>query len=58
MDAPSRFQSFDLLATLVAVVGPDAAVTFANSGLEDAMGISRRTIVGSDLTEALSLIHI
>lgn len=54
MDAPSRFQSFDLLATLVAVVGPDAAVIFANAGLEDAMGISRRSIVGSDLTEAFT----
>lgn len=54
MDAPSRFQPFDLLATLVAVVGPDASVIFANAGLEDAMGVSRRTIVGSDLTEAFT----
>jgi two-component system, NtrC family, nitrogen regulation sensor histidine kinase GlnL len=43
----SRFQSFDLLATLVAVVSGDGSVLFANSALEDALGISRRTIEGS-----------
>ena len=43
----TRFQSFDLLATLVAVVQPDGAVLFANSALEDAIGTSRRTIEGS-----------
>jgi two-component system nitrogen regulation sensor histidine kinase GlnL len=45
--ASSRFQSFDLLATLVAVVHSDGAVLFANAALEDALGISRRAIVGS-----------
>ena len=54
MDASARFQSFDLLATLVAVVMNDAAVIFANSALEDAMGISRRSIVGSCLSEAFT----
>ena len=43
----ARFQSFDLLATLVAVVHSDGAVVFANAALEDALGISRRAIVGS-----------
>ena len=43
----SRFQAFDLLATLVAVVGIDGSVLFANAALEDAMGTSRRTIEGS-----------
>ena len=56
---PSRFQSFDLLATLVAVVRTDGLVLFANAALEDALGISRRTIEGSQLpdcfTEPLSL---
>jgi hypothetical protein len=33
---PSPFQSFDLLATLVAVVRNDGAVLFANAALEDA----------------------
>jgi two-component system, NtrC family, nitrogen regulation sensor histidine kinase GlnL len=47
--APSdRSQSLDLLATLVAVVGSDGAVMFANSALEDALGSSRRTIAGSN----------
>jgi two-component system, NtrC family, nitrogen regulation sensor histidine kinase GlnL len=47
--APSdRYQSLDLLATLVAVVGSDGAVMFANSALEDALGSSRRTIAGSN----------
>jgi two-component system nitrogen regulation sensor histidine kinase GlnL len=42
-----HFQSFDLLATLVAVVQSNGAVLFANAALEDALGISRRSIVGS-----------
>ena len=56
-----RFQSFDLLATLVAVVRSNGAVLFANAALEDALGISRRTIVGSQLcdsfTEAAPLLN-
>jgi two-component system nitrogen regulation sensor histidine kinase GlnL len=44
-----RFQSLDLLATLVAVVASDGSVIFANSALEDALGISRRAIEGSNL---------
>lgn len=43
----ARFQSFDLLATLVAVVDEDGLVLFANSALEDALGASRRNIVSS-----------
>jgi two-component system, NtrC family, nitrogen regulation sensor histidine kinase GlnL len=46
--AAQRFQSLDLLATLVAVVSSDGAVLFANSALEDALGISRRAIEGSN----------
>lgn len=44
-----RFQAFDLLATLVAVVRTDGCVVFANAALEDALGMSRRTIEGSQL---------
>ena len=44
---PHRFQSFDLLATLVAVVRGDGTVLFANAALEDALGSSRRSIEGS-----------
>ncbi|MFO1244030.1 MAG: nitrogen regulation protein NR(II) [Ramlibacter sp.] len=53
-----RFQSFDLLATLVAVVHSDGAVLFANSALEDALGTSRRTIEGSQLPECFTEPHI
>ena len=55
----ARFQSFDLLATLVAVVDSKGKVLFANAALEDALGISRRAIVGSyfqdSFTEATQL---
>jgi nitrogen-specific signal transduction histidine kinase len=57
----SRFHAFDLLATLVAVVNSQGAVLFANAALEDALGISRRAIVGShfpdSFTETLPLLH-
>ncbi len=46
-----RFQSLDLLATLVAVVDARGGVLFANSALEDASGIARRSILGVPLTD-------
>jgi two-component system nitrogen regulation sensor histidine kinase GlnL len=49
--APPRFQPFDLLATLVAVVHGDGAVVYANAALEDALGMSRRSIEDSALAE-------
>ncbi len=49
-----RFGAFDLLATLVAVVQSDGTVVFANAALEDALGISRRTIVGSHLPDSFT----
>ncbi|WP_082585887.1 nitrogen regulation protein NR(II) [Hydrogenophaga sp. Root209] len=42
-----RFQSLDLLATLVAVVDADGHVLYANAALEDALGTSRRSIANS-----------
>ncbi|CAN5874780.1 nitrogen regulation protein NR(II) [soil metagenome] len=45
--AGKRFQNFDLLSTLIAVVRMDGAVLFANAALEDALGTSRRTLEGS-----------
>jgi two-component system nitrogen regulation sensor histidine kinase GlnL len=45
--AAKRFQAFDLLSTLIAVVRTDGSVLFANAGLEDALGTSRRTLEGS-----------
>jgi two-component system nitrogen regulation sensor histidine kinase GlnL len=56
--AAVRFHAFDLLATLVAVVRNDGVVVFANAALEDALGISRRTIEGSQLPECFTEPHI
>ncbi|MCZ2498228.1 PAS domain-containing protein [Xylophilus sp. Kf1] len=50
-DSSARYQSFDLLATLVAVVAADGAVLFANAALEDALGTSRRAIVGNSVAD-------
>lgn len=49
--ASSRYQTLDLLATLVAVLSLDGTVVFANAALEDALGISRRSITGTCLPE-------
>jgi two-component system, NtrC family, nitrogen regulation sensor histidine kinase GlnL len=57
-DPPSRFHSFDLLATLVAVVRSNGMVLYANAALEDALGISRRAIEGSRLQDCFSEPHI
>ena len=56
--SPSRFQSLDLLATLVAVVARDGTVLFANSALEDAVGSSRRTIEGSGFAQFFTEPHV
>ena len=53
-----RFQAFDLLATLVAVVHSDGTVLFANSALEDAIGASRRTIEGSPFAGYFTEPHV
>ena len=46
---PARFQAFDLLPTLVAVVDEEGIVLFANAALENAMGLSWRSIEGTKL---------
>jgi len=48
---PGRFAALDLLATLVAVVNGQGAILFANAALEDAIGLSRRSIAGVPLTD-------
>jgi two-component system, NtrC family, nitrogen regulation sensor histidine kinase GlnL len=55
---PSRFQPFDLLATLVAVVRSTGWVVFANAALEDTLGISRRTIQTSDFSLSFTEPHV
>ncbi|KQP17874.1 nitrogen regulation protein NR(II) [Pseudorhodoferax sp. Leaf267] len=54
----SRFHSFDLLATLVAVLHSDGSVLFANAALEDALGFSRRTIEGSHFPDFFTEPHL
>ena len=44
MNKPNRFQAFDLLATPVAVMQGQGRVRFVNAALEDALGLSRRTL--------------
>jgi two-component system nitrogen regulation sensor histidine kinase GlnL len=39
-----RFQALDMLATLVAVVGTDGVLLYVNAALEDALGLSRRSV--------------
>jgi len=56
--AQGRFQPFDLLATLVAVVSGDGHVLFANAALEDALGSSRRTIEGSSFPNSFTEPHV
>jgi two-component system nitrogen regulation sensor histidine kinase GlnL len=43
-----RFAAFDLLATLVMVVGSDNRVLFVNASFEDVMGLSRRSLQDAD----------
>jgi two-component system nitrogen regulation sensor histidine kinase GlnL len=50
----SRFQSLDLLATLVAVVDQHGGVLYANAALEDALGMSRRSITGALLQDCFT----
>ena len=54
MSSSVRFQSFDLLATLVAVVQRNGCILFANAALEDALGSSRRTIEGSQIAQCFT----
>jgi two-component system, NtrC family, nitrogen regulation sensor histidine kinase GlnL len=51
LPTPPHYLAFDALATLVAVVDLRARILFANSALEDALGISRRAIEEGALTD-------
>ena len=53
-----RFQSLDLLATLVAVVDAQGQVLFANAALEDALGMSRRIITGTHFPDCFTEPHL
>ena len=56
--ATPRFQSFDLLSTLIAVVSTNGSVLFANAALEDALGTSRRTLEGSQFGACFHEPHV
>jgi two-component system nitrogen regulation sensor histidine kinase GlnL len=47
----NRFQALDMLATLVAVVDVHGNIMFANNALEDAVGLSRRSLAGVPMTD-------
>jgi two-component system, NtrC family, nitrogen regulation sensor histidine kinase GlnL len=47
----ARFECFDLLLSLVAVVQPNGVVLFCNNALEDTLGLSRRSIIGMCLAD-------
>ncbi len=47
----SPYHSLDLLATLVAVLSANGVVVFANAALEDALGLSRRSITGANFAD-------
>jgi len=49
-----RFQTFDLLSTLIAVIKGDGTLLFANAALEDALGSSRRTLEGTEFSQVFS----
>jgi two-component system nitrogen regulation sensor histidine kinase GlnL len=49
-----RYQALDLLATLVSVVDLQGRVAYANAAFEDALGMSRRSIVGAPLQDFFS----
>ena len=52
--AGAAFAAFDLLATLVAVVRPDARVLHANATFENLLGVPRRAMLATALTDWLA----
>ena len=52
LDKPdtARYHALDLVSTLVAVLRSDGAVVFANAALENSLGLSRRTLEGTDFS--------
>ena len=54
MGSDSRYEAFDLLATLVALARPDGTVLFVNAGFEAVVGVSRRALVRTSLFDRFS----
>lgn len=55
-DSP-RYDAFDMLATMVAVVQPDGQLLFVNAMFENVVGLSRRTLMRSRLGDWFSDQH-
>jgi len=53
-DVVRGFEAFDQLATMVAIVRPDGRCLFANSALENIIGLSRRALQRSNAVEWLA----
>jgi two-component system, NtrC family, nitrogen regulation sensor histidine kinase GlnL len=53
----TRFQAFDLLSSLVAVVDLQGRIIYANAALEDALGASRRAIEHRNLAKDFADTH-
>jgi two-component system, NtrC family, nitrogen regulation sensor histidine kinase GlnL len=49
--ASAHLEALDLLATLVALVTPDARVVHANASFENLLGVPRRAMLGTLLTD-------
>ena len=47
----SRYAALDLLATMVALVRRDGAISFANARFEDVAGVSRRALMRGNLAD-------
>jgi two-component system nitrogen regulation sensor histidine kinase GlnL len=50
----AAFESFDQLATMVALASPEGRCVFANSAFENAVGVSRRTLQRGSLFDWLA----
>jgi two-component system nitrogen regulation sensor histidine kinase GlnL len=48
-DLPGRYEAFDHLATMVAVVRDDGSCLFANAAFENVLGLPRRSVLGGSL---------
>jgi len=53
-DRQPHFQAFDLLTTMIAVVGADGQCLFANAAFETNLGLSRRAMLKSNLFDTFT----
>jgi len=53
VNTPAAYAAFDLLATLVAVARPNGEVLHANASFENLLGVPRRALIGTALSDWL-----